>query len=64
MKRFGNLLWGIFSIGTAIVGYEIHSSIFWSIMDFLFSPLAWAKWLVCHQISISVIKSAFSFFLK
>lgn len=54
----------IISISTAIIGYEIHSSIFWSIVDFIFWPLAWLKWMICHEVNLTIIKSAFSFFLS
>lgn len=52
------------AIVTAIVGNEIHNSIFWSIVDFFFWPIAWIKWLLYQEVNISIIKSAFSFFLQ
>jgi hypothetical protein len=54
----------LFAIATAIIGHEIHGSIFWSIVDFLFWPFAWIKWLVCSEVNISIIKNAFSFFMN
>ena len=58
MKR---LFWLMFSVATGMIGYAIHHSLFWAICDFVFLPLAWAKWLICHEVSMSVIKSAFAF---
>lgn len=52
-----------FMLPTAMVGYQIHGSIFWSVMDFIFWPLAWCKWFIMHEVSVSIIKQAFSFFL-
>lgn len=49
---------------TALIGYEIHRSIFWALMDMVFIPLAWVKWFVFHEVTITIIKSAFSFFTK
>lgn len=49
---------------TAIIGYHINNSIFWAIIDWMFWPFAWVKWLICHEVSISIIKEAFSFFLS
>jgi len=54
----------IISLATAIIGYEIHSSIFWSIIDFFFWPFAWIKWAIFHEVNVSIIKSAFEFFLQ
>lgn len=52
-----------FTLPTAMIGYQIHGSVFWSIMDFLFWPLAWIKWFICHEVTVSIIKAAFSWFL-
>lgn len=54
----------ILAIITARVGYFIHGSIGWSIVDFIFWPFAWLKWLLCDEVNMTVIKSAFSFFLS
>lgn len=53
------LLYTVFSIMTAMIGYQIHHSIFWSIMDFLFTPFAWIKWLVLHEVNLTIIKGTF-----
>jgi hypothetical protein len=54
----------IFSVCTAMIGYKIHSSIFWSIMDFIFTPIAWIKWLICEEVTLKIIKSTFEWFFK
>jgi hypothetical protein len=54
----------IFRLFTAIVGYEINNkSIFWAIIDFLFYPIAWIKWIICHEVNISIIKKALAPFI-
>lgn len=62
MKKETSFIYFIFSILTAMVGYTIHGSIFWSIMDFLFTPLTWLKWILCHEVSLTIIKETFSWF--
>ena len=62
-RRYSFVLF-LFSVATAIVGHQIHGSLFWSVCDFIFSPAAWAKWLILKQVSVSIIRSAFSFFLS
>ena len=54
----------IFSLPTAMIGYQIHSSAFWAIMDFLFWPIVWVKWFIFHEVTLTIIKEAFSWFLK
>jgi hypothetical protein len=49
---------------TAMIGYQIHNSLVWAILDFFFAPLAWIKWLVMHQVNITIIKQTFEFFFK
>lgn len=49
---------------TAMIGHTIHNSIFWSIMDFIFWPIAWCKWLILQEVNVSIIKETFNFFLK
>lgn len=62
-----NLLEGlyvIFCICTAMIGYNIHHSLFWAIVDFFFTPIIWCKWLICQEVSLTIIKSTFVFFFK
>jgi len=47
---------------TAIIGYHIHQSVFFTIMDFLFWGIVWIKWLIFHEVTLSIIKSAFAWF--
>jgi hypothetical protein len=60
MMRF---LYIILCTATAMIGYTIHGSLFWSIMNFIFCPISWAKWLICKEVSFSVIKQTFAFLL-
>jgi len=64
MKRIGLVIYLLFCTCTAMVGYTRHHSIFWSIGDYFCAPFAWVKWLIFHQVSLSMIKSTFSFFLS
>lgn len=61
MKSF---VYTVFCVGTGVIGHQVHGSVFWSIMDFLFSPFAWLKWLLLHQVTLSIIKEAFAFFFR
>ena len=56
-------LLSIFSLLTAMIGYTIHHSFFWSIVDFIFSPIAWIKWILCHEVTLTIIKETFKWFL-
>jgi hypothetical protein len=61
MKR---AIYLIFALCTAMIGYTIHGSLFWAIVDFFFSPIAWCKWLICHEVNMTIIHQTFDFFLK
>jgi hypothetical protein len=57
-------LYGLFALITAMIGYQIHNSVGWAIFDFFLSPLVWMKWLVFHEVNLTIIKETFSFFFK
>lgn len=51
-----------FACVTTMLGYTIHGSIFWCIVDFFFWPLVIIKWLIFHELTLSVIQQTFSWF--
>ena len=61
MKRFEGYTYVLLCFMNAMVGYTIHHSIFWSIMDYFFMPFALIKWVITHEINLSIIKETFSF---
>lgn len=61
---FGKLIYLIIAVCTAMVGYHIHGSIFWSIVDFIFWPFVIIKWLICKQLTLAIIKATFAFFFS
>ena len=63
MKQFSSFLYFVFSVATAMIGHTIHNSLFWSIMDFIFTPITWVKWLICHEVNMTLIHQTFAFFL-
>jgi hypothetical protein len=63
-KQIGSISALIVCTATAMIGHTIHHSVFWSIVDFFFWPIAWIKWLVCHEVSMATIRQTFSFFFN
>lgn len=61
---FAAVLWVFFQISTAMIGFAWHKSIFWAIVNFIFPVLTWLKWLICQDVNMTIIKSAFSFFFN
>ena len=51
-------------ICTTIIGQTIHGSFWWGIVDFFFWPLVWIKWLICKDVTLSIIKESFNWFLQ
>jgi hypothetical protein len=54
----------IFHTCTAMIGYHIHGSLFFTIVDYFMAPLVWIKWIIFQEINISIIRETFSFFFK
>jgi len=52
------------AVCTTIIGQTIHSSFWWGIVDFFCWPLVWVKWLICRDVTMSIIKDAFSWFFQ
>ena len=61
MIQLYNTIYFILGIIVAMLGYTIHGSIFWSILVFFFPLFAIAKWLICHEITYSIIHQTFAF---
>ncbi len=60
-----NIFYVLIGIFTAIVGCRINdNSLFWAIVDGIFWPFAWVKWLICQEVNITIIKEAFAFFMQ
>lgn len=59
------LIYFLFSLFTAIVGYNVNNkSVFWAIVDFLFPMFAWIKWLILQEVNVTLIKNSFTWFFK
>jgi len=64
MKEIRRFLYVVFAVATAMVGYQIHGSVFYSILNFLFAPISWIVWLIGHDVNMTIIKHTFSFFMN
>lgn len=60
----GVFLFCIFGVLTAFIGLEIHHNIFWAVIDYCFWPVVWVKWLLFHEVTLSIIKESFAWFFK
>ena len=57
-----NSLRWIWVAAVGMVSYTINGSVFWAIVDAIFSPVAVFKWLICHDITWAVLQHTFAFF--
>ena len=57
------LIYLFIAIFISMIGYTIHHSVFWCIIDYIFWPIALIKFIFCHEITLSVIKASFAWFL-
>lgn len=63
-KTSGSILYTLFCIATAMIGYNIHHNLAFSFVNFLFAPISWIFWLIGHDVNMSIIKETFSFFFQ
>lgn len=61
-----NYFWfhNLFGLFTAMIGYTRHGSLLWAIFDGIFNEIVWIKWLILHEVNISLIVKSFTWFLK
>lgn len=63
-KVLGVILSIAMSCATALVAVRvnIHNGSWcphvWAFVDFFIWPLAWVKWILCHDVNLSIIKEA------
>ena len=51
-----------FALITSCIGYHLHGSIILAILDWIFWPFVWFKWLIFHQVTLTAVKETFSWF--
>lgn len=54
----------LFAVLTGMVGYHMHGSMFWAVMDVLFWPIAILKWIIYQEVTLTIIKETFYWFFK
>ena len=64
MSEGKNLVHTLLVVLTGMVAWTITDSIIWTLLDALFFPVAWAKWLICHDVNMTVLHRTFDFFLR
>lgn len=67
IRSFSRLIYATGAIGTAIIARRFNGDGFgwiFILWDFFFWPLAWAKWLICQEVNLSILKSIFSWYLQ
>ena len=64
IHRFVAVLYLLFCLFTAMVGKTIHGSLLWAVVNFVYAPLSWIKWMLCEEVNLTIIRQSFSFFLQ
>lgn len=64
LARILQFIYSLFGLCTAMVGYEIHQNVFFSIINFILWPISLGFWFVTHEINVTIIKETFNFFFK
>jgi hypothetical protein len=64
MKSLFGLIYTLFCVAVAMIGYQIHHNVLYAIFNFIFAPISFIYWLLTHQIYMSLIKETFEFFFK
>lgn len=57
-------IYTLFCIATAMIGYNIHGNVFYSIVNFFLTPISWIWWLIGQDVNMTIIRDTFSFFFN
>lgn len=58
-----SMLYFIFALATAMIGYQLRHDVVMALVNFVFAPLSWVVWLVRHEVNLTVLKQTFGFLL-
>lgn len=61
---FGHFWGWLIAILTSMIGYHIHGSVGYAILNFFFWGISWIVWLVQQKVNLTIIKETFSFFFQ
>jgi hypothetical protein len=59
-----NWLLLLYSTMIAMIGYQIHQSAAWAVVDFFFSLIVPMKWLIFHEVNLTIVRESFAFLLN
>ncbi len=62
--KLSNWAYLIFCVLTGMVAHRLYHDVLISIISGIFWPIAWIKWLICHEVTLSVLKYTFNWFLN
>ena len=59
-----NYSW-VMALIVGMMGYTLNdNSIGWGIIDGIFYPIVLIKWIICEELTLSLIKNTFPFFFN
>ena len=55
----------IIALIVGMMGYTLNdNSLFWGIVDGIFYPIVLIKWIICEELTLTLIKQTFPFFFN
>lgn len=58
------VLYLIFCVLTGMIAHKLYHDVLIAIICALFAPIAWIKWLICHDVTLAVLKATFNWFFQ
>jgi hypothetical protein len=49
---------------TGVIGWNLHHSVFFTIIDVVFMPIIWLKWFIFQEVNLEFIKNCFNWFFQ
>lgn len=61
MKRF---IYTVLAIATGMIAYRLYHGVLTAIILAIFWPITCIKWLICQEVTLTVLKATFGWFMK
>jgi hypothetical protein len=58
------IIYVLFCVATGMIAHKLYHDVLIAIIAGVFAPISWIKWLICHEVTLSVLKATFDWFFK
>ena len=58
------IIYLLFCVATGMIAHKLYHDVLIAILSAIFWPIAWIKWLICHEVTLNLLKATFQWFFE